>query len=68
MTKPCPSCDGKMVLRKTYSSSVFRIKRIYVEWDWWCMCGHTEDGGEVDTDTFKEWEAANAETDTGRTE
>jgi hypothetical protein len=42
-TKPCPVC-GKKMIRK-YRHYIMATYPASHPWDWWCGCGHKEEGG-----------------------
>jgi len=70
MTKPC-KC-GKLMIKRHFGLTFFDLPQR--SWSWWCGgCGAFEKGGRERAGKSvegyrQEWEAANAETDTGRTE
>jgi len=60
--KLCPVCGKKMVKKyRGYELTSYPPQR---PWDWWCRCGHVEEGG-VDRGMTSEefygelWEEAN---------
>ena len=71
MTKPC-KCGKKMI--KRYYGLTFLTNPPQRSWSWWCGgCETFEKGGReregTTEDSYqREWEAANAKTDTGRTD
>jgi hypothetical protein len=60
-TKPCPQCGKKMI--KRYNRILPSYPPLY-PWEWWCGCGHVEEGGCERGSTLEEqsmslWKAAN---------
>jgi predicted RNA-binding Zn-ribbon protein involved in translation (DUF1610 family) len=62
-TKPCPKCGKQSILRETgMVLSSYPAQRLR---EWWCACGHREQGPvlrEITEEEFllKQWERANA--------
>lgn len=63
-TKECPKCERRMI--KAPTGVCLMTSPVQYPWDWWCACGHTEEGGvereaTIEEERRKRWEKAQKE-------